>query len=109
METLSLVITLFVLPLPVMIAARVVGAERPGYGAALAAVFLSTLLGLGAEKVLSDLIAQYALTLIGGMFIYARVLGTTFVRAFLISLVSAVIMAVIVFVSILLIAAASGA
>lgn len=77
--------------LPVMLAARAVGAGRQGFGAAFVAVLLQGLMsGLTQEFVESPGVAVLVAIVLGSA-IYALVLDTSWLKGFLIGVLSVVI------------------
>ena len=82
--------------IPVMLAARLVGAGRHGFGAALLAVILQAILSVVLRSAsLSPLVIIIVAVLVGSA-IYAYVLDTTMVRGFLLSIIAAVISVLVV-------------
>lgn len=88
---LSLAVAIALATLPVMFAARVVGAERTGFGSA----FLSVVLQLVLSAILKVLMPNAAAVMVVGVFagsaIYAYVLGTSILKGFMISVIALVI------------------
>ena len=80
-----------ILVLPVTFAARIIGAERTGFGAALFAVILQTVLSSFVEKLSVDPLIAIAIAIIGGSAVYSFTLGTTLLKGFLISVLATVI------------------
>lgn len=79
---------------PVMISARLLGAARTGFGAALLAVIAQAVLSALARLFAPGLAVIIGLMVVGGSAIYAWVLGTTLLRGFGISILATVITAV---------------
>lgn len=82
--------------IPVMLAAKLVGAGRQGFGAALLAVVLQAILSIVLRSVALNPLLIIIVAVLVGSAIYAYVLDTTMVRGFLISVVAAVISVLIV-------------
>lgn len=80
---------------PVMLAARLVGAGRVGFGSALVAVILQTALSAATRAFAPNLGVALLVAIVAGSAIYAFVLDTTLIRGFLIGIVSTVIGVVI--------------
>lgn len=82
--------------IPVMLAARLVGAGRHSFGAALLAVILQAILSVVLRSAsLSPLVIIIVAVLVGSA-IYAYALDTTMVRGFLLSIIAAVISVLVV-------------
>lgn len=80
-----------VLVVPIMIGARLVNARNTGFGSALlAVVILAALSALIDGFVGDDFVAVVAMVAIGAM-VLAGVLGTTFLRGLVVSLIASVI------------------
>ena len=81
--------------LPVMFAARMVGAERTGFGTVLITVILQIILSGLVEQFVPDQLIAVAIAIIGGSVIYSFTLGTTLLKGFLISILATVIAVII--------------
>ncbi|WP_374012735.1 hypothetical protein [Pseudoxanthomonas koreensis] len=79
------------LVVPVMLAARMVGAERTGFGSALIAVILQMVLSAVVRSIASDQLIVVLVALIVGSGIYSFTLGTTLLKGFLVSIIATVI------------------
>ena len=80
-----------ILIFPVMIAARMVGAERPGFGSALLAVFLQACLSALLQAFSTNPIFAVGVAVVGGAAIYAFALATSLIKGFLISILATII------------------
>ena len=76
---------------PVMIAARMVGAERTGFGTALIAVILQAVLSVVVRFAAQDQLLVVVVAIIAGSAIYSFALGTSFLKGFLVSIIATVI------------------
>ena len=85
-----------ILVLPVMFAARMVGAGNTGFGAALFAVILQLILSGLLENFTSNQFITVAIAVIGGSAIYTITLDTTLLKGILISIISVVIAFVVI-------------
>lgn len=90
---LGLAILLAVTVVPVMIAARVVGARKTGFGSAVFALFLQLILGGGLLQLGPGPTVALIAVVIGGALIYAFALETTILRGFIVSLLVGLITA----------------
>jgi len=87
----TLVVLALILVVPVMIGARMVGADKTNFGAALFAVFMSVAAGATIQLFgLSGFIA-FVLSAVVGAFLLAAILGTTFWRGMAVSVVAGAI------------------
>jgi hypothetical protein len=77
--------------LPVMLAARIVGAGRTGFGAALVAVILQGLVSAATRAVSPEFYISVLVAVLLGSAIYAFVLDTTLIRGLAIGVLSTVI------------------
>ena len=93
---LTLVAVIAVAVLPVMLAARVVGAERTGFGSALLAVVLQFVLTAIVKLLLPEGLAAIVASILIGSVIYAYALGTSVMKGFVVSIVATVIAVVAV-------------
>ena len=80
-----------ILIFPVMIAARMVGAERPGFGSALLAVFLQACLSAILQAFSTNPIFAVGVAVVGGAAIYAFALSTSLLKGFVISVLATII------------------
>jgi hypothetical protein len=88
---LLLAVCIAVLTLPVMFAARMVGAKNTGFGSALMAIILQSFLFPFAGMLISNQWGILAVAVIVGSAIYSSILGTTFPKGFLIGLIASMI------------------
>jgi hypothetical protein len=86
-----LAILLIVTILPVMIGARMVGAQNRGLGSALLAVIVLTALSLGIAKYVPNHALAFAVSTVGNAFFLAGILGTSILRGLAVSVISLVI------------------
>jgi len=84
-------ITLALVSLPVMVAARLVGAGRTGFGAALLAVIAQGVFSSATRIISSDFYVSVFVAVLLGSAIYAFVLDTTLIRGLAIGVLSTVI------------------
>ena len=84
-----------VLIFPVMLAARMVGAERTGFGSALLAVFLQACLSALLQAFSSNPVFSIGVAVVGGSAIYAFSLGTSLLKGFVISVLATIIALVV--------------
>lgn len=94
---------------PVMLAARFVGAGRVGVGSALVAVIVQSALSAATRAFAPSLGVALLVAIVAGSAIYAFVLDTTLIRGFLIGIVSTVIGVVVLVVLGSLLAAGANA
>ena len=87
-----------ILVLPVMFAARMVGAERTGFGSSFVAVILQIVLSGLVEEFAADQLIAFAVAIIGGSAVYSFSLGTTLFRGFVISVIATVVALIAIFV-----------
>lgn len=80
-----------VLVLPVMFAARMVGAERTGFGAAFIAVILQIVLSGLVEQFATNQLIAVVIAIIGGSAIYSFTLSTTLLKGLFISIIATII------------------
>ncbi len=90
---LGFAILLAVTVIPVMIAARLVGARKTGFGSAVFALFLQLILGGGLLQLGPGPTVALIAVIVGGALIYAFALDTTVVRGFIVSLLVGLITA----------------
>lgn len=91
-----LAIVIAAVVVPVMLAARFVGAGNVGFGSALVAVILQSALSAATRALAPNPAVALLVAVVAGSAIYAFVLNTTLVKGFLIGVISTVI-AVVVF------------
>ncbi len=77
--------------LPVMLAARMVGAGRTGFGSALLAVFLQACLSALLQAFSSNPIFAIGVTIVGGSAIYAFALDTSLLKGLVVSVLATII------------------
>jgi len=87
----------FALILPVMLAARVVGADRTGFGSAFLAVIFQTLLSIALKEFVHSQTLEIVIALVGGSAIYAFTLGTSLIKGFFVSIIATIITLVVIF------------
>lgn len=88
---ISLAIIFIIIIYPVMLAARLVGAGKTGFGSAVFSVLLQSCLGILIKVfILSELVAVL-IAVIGGSVIYSLALDTTILRGFAISMLAVTI------------------
>ena len=84
--------------IPVMLAAKMLGAGNPGFGSALLANFLSGCFSAALDHFLPDGgILVIAIAVVGSAAIFAFVLGTTIIRGFFISVLAVLIVVAAIF------------
>jgi hypothetical protein len=92
---LTLLVMLFVFALvlvvPVMIGARMVGAEKTGFGSALLAVICLGVLGVIIQKMGLGPVVGFIASAVVGAGLLAFFLGTTFWRGMAVSVLAAVL------------------
>lgn len=76
---------------PVMLAARFVGAGRVGFGSALVAVIVQSVLSAAMRAFAPSVGVALLVAILAGSAIYAFVLDTTFIRGFLIGIISTIV------------------
>jgi hypothetical protein len=92
---LAILVMLFVFALimvvPIMIGARMVGAEKTNFGAALFAVILLAVVGVILQKLgVGPIVGFFAATIVGAG-VLAMVLGTTYLRGLIVSGIAAAV------------------
>ena len=92
---LGFAILLVLTVVPVMIAARIVGARKTGFGSAVFALFLQLVLGAGLLQLGPGPTVALIAVVVGGALIYAFALDTTILRGFIVSLLVGLITAAI--------------
>jgi ABC-type uncharacterized transport system permease subunit len=85
-----------VLLVPIMLGARMVGANNTGFGAALVAVLALTFVNTVVDKFVTNQLLAFLVSGALGSFLLAGILGTTFWRAVAVSVIATAIFAVIV-------------
>ncbi len=93
----GLVILLAVTVVPVMIAARLVGARKTGFGAAVLAVFLQLILATALLLLVSNPTVAMIVSVLGGTVIFAFALDTTMLKGFIVSILVGLIGAAVAF------------
>jgi hypothetical protein len=88
---IMLAILVCVTVVPVMVGARLVGAERTGFGASLLAVIVLAAIGAAVGAFVDNKLAQGVVSAVLGAFLLAGILGTTFWRGLAVSLIAAVV------------------
>lgn len=88
---LALVVLVLIIVVPVMFAARMVGARNTGFGSALAAVIVSVFVGACIRLLGMSPGVTFVVSAIVGAFVLAGILGTTFWRGMAVSILSSVI------------------
>lgn len=94
---------------PVILAARFVGAGRSGFGSTLIAVIMQSALSSATRALAPSLGVALLVAIVAGSAIYAFVLDTTLIRGFLIGVVSTVIGVVVLLIFGSLLAAGTNA
>src|SRR3546814_7332057 len=85
---LMFAVLVLALVVPVMLAARMVGAERTGFGTALIAVILQMVLSAVVRSISSNKYIVILVALIVASAIYSFTLGTTLLKGFLVSIIA---------------------
>src|SRR3546814_4125551 len=88
---LMFAVLVLALVVPVMLAARMVGAERTGFGTALIAVILQMVLYAVVRSLSSDQLLVILVALLVGTALYSLTLGTPLLKGFLVSIIPLVI------------------
>ena len=91
-----LAIVIAALVVPVMLAARFVGAGRLGFGSVSVAVILQSALSLLTRSFAPNLGVALLVAVVAGSAIYAFVLDTTLVKGILIGVISTAIAVVVI-------------
>ena len=73
---------------PVMIAARVAGAAKTGFGSGLLAVIVAALMSSVAESIIPNDLIAVAASVAAGTLAYSVVLGASLLGGFMISVIS---------------------
>jgi hypothetical protein len=92
----SLAIIFVIIIYPVMLAARLVGAGKTGFGSVLFAVFLQACAGILIRLFTTNQLVAGLIALIVGSIIYSMALDTTILRGFAISILAVTIVVVAV-------------
>src|SRR3546814_5022744 len=92
---LVLLISIALASLPVMFAARIVGAERTGFLPAVVAVLVQLVASALTSGLSSSIAISAIVSIIVGSFVYAFVLGTTFLKGLFIGIVALVITVIV--------------
>jgi hypothetical protein len=92
----SLAIIFVIIIYPVMLAARLVGAGKTGFGSVLFAVFLQAGAGILIGLFTTNQLVAVLIALIFGSIIYSMALDTTILRGFAISILAVTIVVVAV-------------
>ena len=88
---IALAVVALILVVPVMIGARMVGAEKTNFGAALLAVILLTVLAVIVQKLGFGPFVGFVVTAVVGAGLLAFLLGTTFWRGMAVSVIASVV------------------
>ena len=91
MLLVMLLVFVVVLVVPVMIGARMVGAEKTGFGSALLAVVCLGVLGVIIQKLGFGPLIGFIVSAVAGAGLLALLLGTTFWRGMAVSVLAAVL------------------
>ena len=91
---ISLTIIFVIIIYPIMLAARLVGAGKTGFGSVVFALILLVTAGLIIRLFITDEIVVGLVTIPAGSVIYAFALDTTILRGFAIAILAAVIVLV---------------
>jgi len=95
---ISLAIIFIIIIYPVMLAARLVGAGKTGFGSVVFSLFLLVIAGILIRLFVSNEIGVGLITIPVGSIIYSFALDTTILRGFVIS-VLAVLIVVVAFIA----------
>jgi hypothetical protein len=82
--------------IPVMVGARVVGAQNTGFGSALFAVILLAALSIGIDMFVGNPIVAFLASAAGGGFLLAGILGTSFLRGIAVSLIAVAVQVLVI-------------
>jgi hypothetical protein len=93
---ISLAIIVIIIIYPVMLAARLVGAGKTGFGSAVFSVFLQACLSLVIRLFIASELVAVLIAIIGGSLIYSMALETTILRGFAVSILAVTIAVVAV-------------
>ena len=94
---------------PVMLAARFVGAGRVGFGSALVAVIVQSILSAATRAFAPSVGVAPLVAVLAGSAIHAFVLDTTLIRGFVIGIVSTIVGVVVLVILASLLAAGANA
>jgi asparagine N-glycosylation enzyme membrane subunit Stt3 len=81
---------------PVMLAAKFIGAGKTGFGAALLAVFLQACLTRATQHFVSDQSLAMAIVVVASSAVFSFTLDTTILRGFVVSILTIVITLVVI-------------
>lgn len=76
---------------PVMIGARIVGANNTGFGSALLAVVMLGAVSVGVDHFIGNRVLAFVVSATAGALLLAGILGTTFLRGLAVSAIVTVI------------------
>ena len=93
-----LIVGVCIAVLPVMLAAKMVNAERTTFGASLLAVILQAIFSAALQRLEASHIAVLAIDVVGGSIIFSVVLGTTILRGFIIGILVVAITVGVIFI-----------
>jgi hypothetical protein len=93
---LFIALILGVTVVPVMIGARVVGAEKTGFGAALLGIFMVSATSMAAQMFIPNQIFAFLVSAVVGAVFLSAILGTTFPRALGVSAITAAVQIAVV-------------
>lgn len=88
---ISLAIIFIIIIYPIMLAARLVGAGKTGFGSVVFALFLLVIAGIIIRLFITDEIVVGLVTIPVGSIIYSFALDTTILRGFVIAILAALI------------------
>ena len=94
---LAVGLLLAVTVVPIMIGARIVGAKNTGFGSAFFAVIMLTVLSIVVTKFIPNPVLAFIASAAGGGFFLAGVLGTTFWKGILVSIIAVAVQVAILF------------
>ena len=92
---IGFLVLVVVMVVPIMIGARVVDARNTGFGHALVAVIILSIISSGVNALTASVFVSFVISSALGAMVLAGVLGTTFLRGLAISLIAAVIQVVV--------------
>ncbi len=82
--------------IPVMVGARLVGAQNTGFGSALIAVVVLAAMSIGIDKFIGNQAVAFLMSAAGGGWLLAGILGTSFLRGIAVSLIAVVVQVVVI-------------
>ena len=91
---ISLTIIFIIIIYPIMLAARLVGAGKTGFGSVVFSLFLLIIAGVLIRLFTTNEIGVGLITIVVGSIIYSFALDTTILRGFAISILAALIVVV---------------